>query len=346
MGSVASSQSHDWFERLTGFKESSYEETRSRLEIDGTKLRSRVNGCSYGIGELELAPLKSLRDRQTADTKLQGKLKVNAISGDVRHLHQFPAYAGALFQVASQFNLLEMISPNVTPEHGVTGYQTDRTQGPACAIAAGAGTIYRNYFAPVDGSFGQTGTRQLNGLADIGTALSQALGLSVDALWTMRNGYALCSPEGLSAIGNYLKSLDESEKNVLRGLLRVGLHRDVEVTDADALPRPIVSQAYCSALPVRYTNIPAILWQPFAQLVLEAAYEATILAALLNAERRISNVVLLTSLGGGAFGNNEDWIYAAMNRALKLAEGSNLDVKIVCYRTVSSETQKLVQAFA
>ena len=346
MSSAASSQSHDWFERLTGFKESGYEETRSRLEIDGTKLRSRVNGRSYGIGELELPPLEILRDRKARTTNLWGTLKVNAISGDVRHLHQSPAYAGALFQVASQFNLLEMISPNVTPEQGVTGYQTDRTQGPACAIAAGAGTIYRNYFAPLDGGFGQTSTRQLNGLADVGTALSQALGLSVDALWTMRNGYALCSREGLSAIGSYLKSLGESEKNALRGLLRVGLHRDVEVTDAAALPLPIVSQAYCSAMPVAYSDLPSVLWQPFAQLVLEAAYEATILAGLLNAERGVSNIVLLTSLGGGAFGNDEDWIYAAMHRALKLAEGSNLDVKIVCYRTASSETQKLVQAFA
>jgi hypothetical protein len=67
-------------------------------------------------------------------------------------MHQLPKYAGALFQVASQFNLLEMVSPEITPEHGVTRYQHDRTQGPACAIAAGAATIYRNYFAPISGS--------------------------------------------------------------------------------------------------------------------------------------------------------------------------------------------------
>jgi transposase len=51
-----------------------------------------------------------------------------------------------------QFNLLEMTSPSVSPEHGVTRYQDDHTQGPACAIAAGAATIYRNYFAPVGGA--------------------------------------------------------------------------------------------------------------------------------------------------------------------------------------------------
>ena len=40
---------------------------------------------------------------------------------------------------------MEIISPSVTPEAGIDGYETDRPQGPACAIACGAGTIYRNY---------------------------------------------------------------------------------------------------------------------------------------------------------------------------------------------------------
>lgn len=90
-------------------------------------------------------------------------------------MHRAPENVRALFQVASQFNLLEMVSPQVTPEDGVTRYQDDQTQGPACAIAAGAATIYRNYFVPVGGSYGQTTERQLDGLADIGVALSSAL---------------------------------------------------------------------------------------------------------------------------------------------------------------------------
>lgn len=48
----------------------------------------------------------------------------------------------------------------MTPEHGVTRYERDPTQGPAYAIAAGAGTIYRNYFAPVEGGVGETRRRQ------------------------------------------------------------------------------------------------------------------------------------------------------------------------------------------
>src|ERR1700752_1557008 len=78
-----------------------------------------------------------------------------------------------------------------------TRYQHDRTQGPACAIAAGAATIYRNYFAPVNGSHGQNTERQLAGLADLGRKLAAALNQPINDLWEMKNGYALCTRVGL-----------------------------------------------------------------------------------------------------------------------------------------------------
>lgn len=203
----------DWFERLTGFTEGGYDDTRSRLEVLGRELRSRINGRSYGIGELELVSLQSLRERAASGNGLPGRLTLRNISGDVRSMHQASEYAGALFQVASQFNLLEMASPEVTPDDGVTRYRDDKTQGPACAIAAGAGTIYRNYFVPVGGECGQTRKRQLDGLAEVGVALGHALGRPVDALWTMRNGYALCSSEGLAAIGTLAVMAVASSRN-------------------------------------------------------------------------------------------------------------------------------------
>ena len=79
-----------------------------------------------------------------------------------------------------------MVSPDVTPEDGVTRYQDDRTQGPACAIAAGAATIYRNYFAPIEGQQSLTAARQNNGLADLGAALSNGTKLPVGNLWMMK----------------------------------------------------------------------------------------------------------------------------------------------------------------
>jgi hypothetical protein len=334
----------DWFERLTGFKETSYDETRQNLAVEGRRLKSLVNGKSYGIGELELASLATLRQRAES-FRPSGRLKVSLITGDVREMHRRTEYAGALFQVASQFNLLEMTGPSVTPEDGVTIYQHDHTQGPACAIAAGAATIYRNYFAKVRSAEGQTKERQLDGLAEIGTALSEALVRPVDAFWKMKNGYAQCTQAGLDAIAKHIRSTESDEIEMLRGKLCIGLHNNVEVTDAlDRYPLPIVSQAFCSALPVRYNrHIPPAHWQAFASFILEAAYEATMWAAVLNASHGVSNIVLFTSLGGGAFGNDETWIIGALRRALKMMTGHGLDVRLVSFGTPTRAFAQIVK---
>lgn len=335
----------DWFQRLMGFRETEYEETRGKLEIVGSRLRSRVNGLSYGIGKFELVSLQQLRERVRLNGDLPGHLKARVLEGDVRQLHRLSEFSGALFQVASQFNMLEMTGPEITPEDGITRYEWDHTQGPNCAIAAGAATIYRNYFVPIGSEFGQTGGRQLDGLADLGMTLSVALDRPIEALWKMSNGYALCTREGLDAISNYLVLLSSEEQDALRGKLRIGLHLDVEVTDAGVASPQVVSQAFCSALPVSYTRVPNRYWERLASLVLEAAYEATIWAAVGNAQRRGSNVVLLTLLGGGAFGNDHEWIYSAMRRALQLAGGFELDVRIVSYGSPCDELVRLTEEF-
>ena len=331
----------DWFEHITGFKEAGYEATRSKLKVESGRLHSLVNGKSYGIGSLELVSLQTLRERAQSGGGLPGRFGVQIVREDVQKLHRAPENAGALFQVASQFNMLEMTSPEVTPEHGVTRYLSDPTQGPACAIAAGAATIFRNYFVPVGDGFGQTSDRQLDGLAPMGDALSRAIGLPVTSLWEMQNGYALCSKSGLRAISKHVERLALDQRDALAGTLCVGLHQDVEVTDAQGLNRPVVSQIFCSALPVRYSDVPANEWRTFASLILQAAYEATLWAAVLNAQRGASNVVFLTRLGGNAFGNDEEWIDSAMRRSFRVLEGFALRVKIVSYGVPSRDTLQL-----
>jgi hypothetical protein len=163
----------------------------------------------------------------------------------------------------------------------------------------------------------------------------------------MQNGYALCTRAGLDAIAEHLGALQPEQVDILRGKLCIGLHRDVEVTDAAGEHRPLVSQAFCSALPVAYNrSVPRPHWEAFASLVLQAAYEATLAAAVLNAQRGASNVVLLTQLSGGAFGNHNEWIYAAIRRAIKMMSRFELDVKLVSYGTPSQEMLQLAGDFA
>lgn len=312
-----------WFEALTGFSESP-QQVRENITLKGDKLISRVNGAVLRCGRLETPTLAALRRQAFAQTG-KGAITVREVVADVQDLHRDPANAGALFQVASQFNLLEMVSPDITPEAGVGIYDQDHTQGPACAIAAGAGTIYRNYFAPVNGQVGQTAHNQIDGLADLGAAL----GNHSDHLWTMRNGYAFPSRSGLTEISRRLESATEGDRDRLRSRLRIGLQWDTQVTLGGC--QHLVSQAYCSALPVAYSDHPQALWTAFATLVLEAAYEATLCAGIINARRSGNPTVFLTLLGGGVFGNNTEWITGALARAVTRCAAYALDVAIVSH---------------
>jgi hypothetical protein len=322
----------DWFERLVGFREISYADTRSRLRINGSTLRSSGNEREYEAGTFETPSLAELRQRAPLKQCTPCETSIKSIAADVRDLHRSAENSDALFMVASQANCLEMVGPDVSPEDGITRYEHDLTQGPACAIAAGAATVFRNFFVPIGSEIGQTRDRQLNLFVDLGQALSRDLKQPVAALWQVRNGYLLASRAGLEMISAHFMQLTEAELDQLRALVRIGLHWDVQVTDTTKAPPQYVSQASCSALPVAYSSHPTLLWAPLARLVLDAFYEATLLAGVLNHGRGRSNVVYLTHLGGGAFGNPRVWIDDALHRALSLASGYDLDLRIVSRR--------------
>lgn len=328
-----------WFDELTGFHEESSVQVRENLSVEGGRLKSKVNGNEYICGKLETPSLAALRERINSDKGTSGKLSLSEVVADVQRLHIDESNAGSLFQVASQFNLLEMVSPDGIPEHGVSIYEYDRTQGPACAIAAGAGTIYRNYFADCNGKIGQTAGNQIDCLAGVGAALNN----SDNRLWKMSNGYALASEDGLNEINNTLRSASESELDELRKLLRIGIQWDTEVTLNNA--KHAVTQAYCSALPVAYSQHPSDLWARFAQVVLEASYEATLCAGVLNSMRDNSKKVYLTLVGGGAFGNAKEWINRAILRALRLYQRKDMQVFIVSHGHSNPHVQKLIQEF-
>lgn len=326
----------NWFERLFGFTESDRSAVYNELEVEGNTLRSKRRGTEWTCGKLEIRSLADLRRQHHGLKRTTGsRIKVSEVVGDAKAFHADSANAGALFQVASQFNLLEMVSPSVTPEQGITIYEHDPTQGPACAVACGAGTTQRNYFVELDGQIGQTARKQVDCLAAIG----QALGNVHDRLWKMKNGYALPSADGLQEVDVKLSSMCESELDNLRGMLKIGLQWDTQVTMAGC--EHLVTQAYCSALPVAYSGLPSRSWERFARLILEAAYEATFAAAVLNLSKTGNQSLYLTLLGGGAFGNDQEWIMDAIRRAAELYRRLDLDVKIVSFRHSNPAVRKL-----
>lgn len=325
-----------WFEQLTGFREGQRDDVRRRIREEGPYLTSLANGRRMRRGEFSMVSLAELR-RLGEPAEVRGVTTVREVVADVRELHADPCVAGATFQVASQFNMLEMISPDVVPEDGIDRYERDPTQGPACAIACGAGTIDRNYLVPVGvgqhAVRGQRADRQLDGFADLAAALDLAV--------NMRNGYAFLAPDDLEAVGRRLEGLTGYERNDVAGLLRVGIQADTEVTWRDA--GHTVTQVFCSALPISYAGGELELWEPLARLVLDAAYEATLTAAVLTAMRSGNRTLYLTLLGAGAFGNPVNWVIDAMQRALRQHQTAGLDVRVVSFRRPHPALRPLIE---
>ena len=326
-----------WFEKLTGFKEESPDQVRSNIEINGNVLTSKINGLSYQFGNLSVVSLAELKLQLPPLDSFASKIQVEEVIGNIQSFHKEESNNGAFFQAASQFNLLEMVGPSITPEQGVGIYELDFTQGPACAIACGAGTIYRNYFAEVEGQIGQSSSCQIDCLAEIGVALKNVN----SNLWEMSNGYVMANRVGLETISEQLQKMSEIQYEELKEKLKIGVQWDTEVTISEN--KNLVSQAYCSALPVSYSNILAELWSDFACLILEATYEATLIAALINYSKTGNNKVFLTLVGGGAFGNDTKWIMDALKKTLIKFNQTPLDIKIVSFGGSKSSVRELLE---
>lgn len=274
---------------------------------------------------------------------------------------------------------------------GVTHYVYDYTQGPACALACAAGTVYRNYlvdvashaFSPSAGAKeggrpisstrkGQTQFSQLNNL----DALEHAIHNDEERFFTVRNGYTFSDKSSLQRLQRVIRASIEGESTApasyddLLGLVKIGLHQDVGVTFRsrvddvfDASEGITVTQAYCSALSCSYSGVALEHWTEFAQLALDANYEATLWAGVLNALRvpettsvdaigdveqgqaRYNHDVFLSFIGGGAFGNNPKWICGAIGRALALMRRNNAPIRVhIChYGKISERCVKYIE---
>lgn len=299
---------------------------RNRMILSGDVLQTPKD-C-WLVGRFDTPTLAQLR-HMAKRCPLPGSMKLSTIKADVTDLHLDPDNNRATFQVASQFNCLEMVAPHVSPADGVGIYEQDKTQGPACAIAAGAATIARNYFY-------QSPENQIDNLSRFAQALASGTDLEPTELWDMRNGYALVHSSALKPLAPLLDICHHSARtrHMLTGLIKVGNLVGAEVSLAPPETANLVNQVFVSALPVNYmrdikSDIDISRLADLARLILEAAYEATILAAQINAYKGYSKKLFLTRVGGGVFGNRGHWIDDAIGKALAKAQGLDLEIIMV-----------------
>mmetsp|Transcript_46574 Transcript_46574/g.76975 ORF Transcript_46574/g.76975 Transcript_46574/m.76975 type:complete len:351 (-) Transcript_46574:182-1234(-) len=319
----------NWFRELFGFDEGgSYSKNQAMFCMEGHTLICQTSPYPRQyVGPWEMPSLKDLRSMcasANVDGDLGGLRFTNlADPVGVVSLIMNPDNAGAVFQAASQFNALEMVGPGVTPRQGIAIYATDPTQGPKCALACPAGTVFRNYLV---GGVGQ-GHVQIDCLADV----SNVVGNKDGRYWNMQNGYALPStPTSMAALSARLAE-EPGLAEAAEAALRVGVHWDTQVKPPHDHR---VVQVYASAVPVAYAkSTKSADWEAFARLVLRGAYEATLAVARCksNANEGQRIKIFLTALGGGSFGNRSAWITDAITNALEIHRDAPLDVVLVHY---------------
>jgi hypothetical protein len=327
-----------WFENLFGFQESlsAVQENFIIEELpDHATLTSTANNRTFNVGRFSVRNLPSfshvLEHRSATPGTLhiirgEGWLGENSCICNVLETQSLPEFDGATFQAASNFNCLEYAAFGGIALLGVTNYVYDYTQGPYCALAAGAGPVYRNYFVPhADGTIGQL-TKEIELLAN--TAIGRFV----------QHGFPVLGTVDLAAVaGADWDDLDQ---------FRVGPHENLEVTTrttrgsedlvTEGIPRgQIVHQVYAAFLWFEELVERNETSLRIARQLLIAQYRATVLAAWeMSAKypgRAGSRRLVLTAVGGGWFGNPRELIAGAVLAAEDLIRQSGLEVYFVCY---------------
>ncbi|KAK8833753.1 hypothetical protein M9Y10_035687 [Tritrichomonas musculus] len=372
-----------WFEQLFGFKESvesvqnnfdviesnEFNQTKLNPPPLQTKLVSKVNGKSYNAGNFQIRS----SDRKSyhlskSPNKNNGKL--NIIHGygrqskhyelvDILSMQSIPAFNGATYLAASNFNCLEFVSCYQTASSGVTSYYADPTQGPYAALACGPSIVYRNYFLKHDNVIGQISS-EINLLSK--TPIPVTHGYAI-----IHDNKVLTPPKPKTFWGivkRFILKLFMSEEK-LNGLYwtdpkiwQVGVHRNCEVALARgsqgefcfARAGVFAHHVYAAAFNFASDVVETDLTRKVSTQMLTAEYRATILAAwensILYPGRPGSNKLSLTLLGGGVFNNPYDIICGAIAENVKLIKESGLQVYVTCYddRTFRDVMQYLQKA--
>ena len=205
--------------------------------------------------------------------------------------------------------------------------------------------------------FPQSKETQVENLGDLITGLTEQADGKFPIV-SVSNGYARSNGKKLQKVnerigkrGPRVPGVGQSSagREGLLGLMRVGVQQDTQVTctkmaqgenepwyevksGADPL---LVTQVDASALSMSDavdSDTTREQWEPLARLILDAAYEATLHAAVIHAkQKRERKRVVLTALGSES-GNDMKWISDAIVRALKLFKNAGLDVVINVYR--------------
>jgi hypothetical protein len=318
--------SQSWFEQMFGFEESSedsMDDVRAHFTYSAKtrRITSLDNGKSFAVGSFNtptVFELETLAARGIARLGTYVRSTLSVVYGDVADLQKMPENNGAVFQVQSQFNCLQLAGSDSRPEDGVTEYAQSNEQGARASVSAGAAALFRNYFYAwkVDGDIGQSSDRMIDNLVSIRQLLQSDL-------FSSEAGFTFATAKQMKDVN---EMLDEFPEGRVGQRLRLGVHSNVQVgNDREQLITQVLASACTWS--ERYDEATYKDWQRFGQTIAQSAYVGTLAMGVVNhcnnPNRVGSTKVILTVLPGP-----EAWVADAIWMALSLFWDAGLEVVI------------------
>lgn len=309
MSSSKKMETSGWMKWFLGVRERELLTRREAVYKEGSFVNV-ATGRQWPAGQFDWPSIQELRKQVEAkvvpdfDARASPVLRV-VDACDVGELQaMLRTEDRAMVQIASNFNCLENPSRGCLPDYGglVENYCVDATQGPAASFGVPAASLLRAHYAFHDPSkppeeWGQTAKQQV----ELSGSVAKYFGKCVNGKVTLTGEEEALSPSQIGEVAEQIK---------------VGIHRDAQVIFGRGSseiymamleePYPLVDQVISASVNWRSPGARPAQEQllSLTRAALRAAYEGAYLAAI----ERGRHLLLLTLIGGGAFGNPQEMI--------------------------------------
>lgn len=261
---------YNWFEKILGFNEKDFNYTINEIPKDIIPKMGEFTIMSLGELKEQFNKIKKIKNKNLPIFVRYRNDYNNVNLFDTSAL-QFNSDNNTLFQVASNFNCLEIPRAKYNPFNGyfITKQMTDSTQGPSASGGCAFGSILR-----------------------LIKHKEKPINLLEDTPLIVKNGKLKFSEN------KHFKEFDSD-------LIKIGLIKNVQAcflrSDEFKFNKdgPVINQIYTSTCINSDHNI-----NELSKKLLLVAYEATYLSAIITK----APTLVLTLIGGGVFNNSHELI--------------------------------------
>lgn len=329
---------NEWFFDLFNVEENE-RHIKSDFNVSGTTMYSVKSDEPFEIGNLQIKTLDEIRrDAQSVQKNMKSKFKrdklsVKFLKSNIFRQHSKKENEGALIQVSSNFSCLQ--DKDLNKQSNITDYAGSYSQGNQSCIATAPSTLYRRYFH-----------RKINLLDSL--EKDKKIDNGKEKYWILENGQIVLNSRD-NKIDKLNKIIDDN-KDGLRDNIMIGYHEDIEVVYSMEDKRikkgrffenvHKVGYALCSPLDIKLNRqINKKNMEKLSELILEAQYEATLWAGVINANSTSNNRVILTIIGYEE-DTNLSIICKSIFRAINIFKKKQIPLNIIINFDYNNDSEK------